>query len=83
MDYLDADSNPHEHLIKYIKKPLVVLRLCAVVGVDILTIQPHSILPQGFLDHRLRLSDKPGMAVGQGQQGGGLHHYHHYHYHDK
>lgn len=31
MDYLDADSNPHEHLIKYIKKPLVVLRLCAVV----------------------------------------------------
>jgi len=31
MEYMDPDSNPHEHLIKYIKKPLVILRIFAVV----------------------------------------------------
>ena len=31
MDYMDPDSNPHERLIKYIKKPLVILRIFALV----------------------------------------------------
>ena len=31
MEYTDPDSNPYEHLIKYIKKPLVILRIVALV----------------------------------------------------
>jgi len=31
MEYTDPDSNPFEHLIKYIKKPLVILRIVALI----------------------------------------------------
>jgi len=31
MEHLDPDSNPYEHFIKYIKKPLVILRIFALM----------------------------------------------------
>ena len=64
MEYMDPDSNPHEHLIKYIKKPLVILRIFAVVSsnlsVNILTL----LLNPGLLHHCIRVHHKPGLEVG-------------------